>query len=111
MRKTMKIGWIFSALNRHGPANGNSKSSTPVAPKTIGQSNMAKTQKQQAEFGKPADDNSGKGPKATVAPKGLSLVQRLLDRSDNRQAVRRAVDIAKKKGMNPSQQTVRPISG
>ena len=110
MGKTMKIGWIFSAHDRHGPANGNPRSSTTTAPKTIERSSVAKTPNHRAEFRQAADNAFGAGREASVAEKGLSLVRRILDRSDNRQAVRRAVDIAKKKGVSPSQQTIHPIS-
>ena len=65
---------------------------------------------QRAEFRNIADTPIGGGTKTTAAKEGLSLAQSLLDMSDNRQAVKRAVDIAKKKGVNPSQQTIRPIS-
>lgn len=99
------------AHNHYSPTNRKAESPIDVRPKLAEQSSVAKTPNHRAEFRQAAGNASGEGREATVGEKDLSLVQRLLDRSDNRQAVRRAVDIAKKKGMNPSQQTVRPISG
>ncbi|MFC1935475.1 hypothetical protein ACFLX9_01740 [Chloroflexota bacterium] len=57
---------------------------------------------------KAADTTFAEGTGPTVAEKALSLVKGLFDRPDNQQAARRAADIAKTRGINPSQQTIRP---
>ena len=57
---------------------------------------------------KAADTTFAEGTGLTVAGKALRLVKGLFERPDNQQAARWATDIAKKKGINPSQQTIRP---